>query len=69
MSTNTDGAIRALRTVVQFATGMASYHHRSPFSRLPGGPRLLRAARRLARAKATGIALSFTHQHATGLLP
>jgi len=48
----TTPAIRALRTVALFTTGVAAYHHPSPFAQLPGWPRLLRAAQRLARSRA-----------------
>lgn len=47
----TAAPIRALRTVALFTTGAATYGHASAFARLPGWPRLLRAARRLAQVR------------------
>ncbi|NEV62331.1 hypothetical protein [Thiorhodococcus minor] len=47
----TAAPIRALRTVALFATGAATYGHASAFAQLPGWPRLLRAAQRLARSR------------------
>lgn len=48
----TTASIRALRTVAFFATGVAAYTHASAFAQLPGWPRLLQAAQRLAHARA-----------------
>jgi hypothetical protein len=39
----TEAPIRGLRTVALFATGAATYRHRSAFAQLSGWPRLLRA--------------------------
>ncbi|EGV29625.1 hypothetical protein ThidrDRAFT_3217 [Thiorhodococcus drewsii AZ1] len=48
----TAASIRALRTVALFTTGVATYSHTSAFAQLPGWPRLLRAAQRLAESRA-----------------
>lgn len=48
----TAASIRALRTVALFTTGVATYSHTSSFVQLPGWPRLLRAAQRLAESRA-----------------
>ena len=47
----TASSIRALRTVALFTTGVATYGQTSCFAQLPGWPRLLRAARRLAQSR------------------
>ena len=47
----TASSIRALRTVALFTTGVATYSQTSSVAQLPGWPRLLRAARRLAQSR------------------
>ena len=47
----TASSIRALRTVALFTTGVATYSQTSSVAQLPGWPRLLRAARRLALSR------------------